>query len=185
MNLFPPGTDGRSLWRKPNRGLSNLAAREESLFRYGRQACERGKALLPSGIMTHTPRCNHVMVIEDDADIRQGIEDALLFEGYRVRSAANGREALEMLKNAPKPWRPCFILLDLMMPVMNGWEFLLLAKADPELADIPVMVCSAIADRATYPGVVDYLKKPINLDELLAAVARHCDRENPGAHSAP
>jgi CheY-like chemotaxis protein len=125
--------------------------------------------------MTHTPRCSNVLIVEDDKDIREAIADALALENFRVTTARNGKEALDLLLNSPHSWKPCFILLDLMMPVMNGWEFLLIQRAHPELSQIPVMVCSAIADRAKYPGIVDYLQKPIDLDRLIALVQKHCD----------
>ena len=140
--------------------------------------------LMISG-MTHTSRCGHVLVVEDDCDIREAIEEALTIEGYRVKTAVNGKEALEMLKSAPPQWRPCFILLDLMMPVMNGWEFLLVQRADPELSKIPVMICSAVADRGKYPGILEFIKKPLDLDDLLNLVGKHCDPAMQMAHADP
>lgn len=125
--------------------------------------------------MTHSTRCQNILIVEDDNDIRQALVDVLTLENFRVTTARNGKEALELLRNSPTSWRPCFILLDLMMPVMNGWEFLLEQRSDPKLKDIPVMVCSAVADRNRFPGIVDFLKKPINVDELLMLVGRHCD----------
>jgi CheY-like chemotaxis protein len=116
------------------------------------------------------------MVVEDDRDIREAITEALMAEGFRVTCAANGKEALNLLRHSPARWKPCFILLDLMMPVMNGWEFLLVQRADPELKDIPVMVCSAVADRTKFPGIVEFVRKPIDLDELLRLVGTYCDK---------
>lgn len=133
--------------------------------------------------MTHTARCQNILIVEDDHDIRQGLVDILTLENFRVTTACNGKEALELLRNSPTPWRPCFILLDLMMPVMNGWEFLLEQRSDPKLKDIPVMVCSAVADRNSFPGIVEFIKKPINLDDLLKFVHQHCEPSNQLVHS--
>jgi CheY-like chemotaxis protein len=132
--------------------------------------------------MTHTTRCQNILIVEDDKDIRQALVDVLTLETFRVTTAGNGKEALELLRNSPNSWRPCFILLDLMMPIMNGWEFLLVQRSDPKLKDIPVMVCSAVADRTRFPGIVEFLKKPINIDELLTLVHRYCDPSLQLAH---
>jgi two-component system chemotaxis response regulator CheY len=129
-------------------------------------------ALIP---MTHTSRCNNVLVVEDDRDIREAISEGLTIEGYRVTTASNGKEALDLLRKSPDAWKPCFILLDLMMPVMNGWEFLLIQGSDPLLKDIPVIVCSAVGDRTRFPGVVEFLNKPLDFDDLIKLISKHCD----------
>jgi CheY-like chemotaxis protein len=116
-----------------------------------------------------------VMVVDDDADIRETLGDLLVDEGYEVESAAGGREALELLRNGA---RPGVILLDLMMPEMNGWQFRAAQLDDPALAGVPVVVVSALSDvagRASALGV-PYLAKPIDLDQLLSTVARYCGR---------
>ena len=111
-----------------------------------------------------------VYVIEDDSDLRRTIGEALEAQGYDVVAAANGAEALEALRR--EGTRPCLILLDLMMPVMNGYEFRKEQRADPALAEIPVVVISAHAR-----GQVDadvFLPKPIGLRRLLAVIADFC-----------
>src|SRR5687768_5509935 len=84
-----------------------------------------------------------VVVVEDDEEIRDSMRDALEIEGYAVSTYSNGKEALDGLR---KLGIPCLILLDLMMPVMNGWEFLQAMKAE-RFAEVPVYVVSAIADQ--------------------------------------
>lgn len=114
-----------------------------------------------------------IMIVDDDFDIRDALSQVLEDEGYGVLAAANGREALAMLRNGQ---RPAIILLDLMMPVMNGWQFRVEQLGDPALADIPVVVISAdgnISAKSEAIKPVGYLKKPIQLDALLAAVSRH------------
>jgi CheY-like chemotaxis protein len=115
-----------------------------------------------------------VLVVEDDAITREALSLILEEEGYTVVGAANGREAIDCLHTAR---RPDVIVLDLMMPVMNGWEFRSRQRQDPDLAAIPVIVVSAdshIQQSAAAIGAADYLQKPINFNHLLAAVHRCC-----------
>jgi CheY-like chemotaxis protein len=115
-----------------------------------------------------------VMVVDDDADIRDSIGDILELRGYEVRRAANGREALERLREGP---RPCVILLDLMMPVLNGWEFRAAQATDAELAAVPVVIISgdgSADQKAASVGVREYLRKPLELSAILEVVRRHC-----------
>jgi CheY-like chemotaxis protein len=88
-----------------------------------------------------------ILVIEDDAKIRFVIGERLREEGYTVAQAANGREALAYLQRANP--LPCVILLDLMMPILNGWEFLRIRQHNPLFAPIPVVVISAARTFAT------------------------------------
>ncbi len=115
-----------------------------------------------------------VLVIDDDADIRDSIGDILELRGYRVARAANGREALERLRSGPPP---CVILLDLMMPVLNGWEFREQQSRDARLADVPVVVISgdgSTDEKAAKIGVAEFLRKPLELSAILEVVRRHC-----------
>jgi CheY-like chemotaxis protein len=96
----------------------------------------------------------------------------LVDEGCHVKGASNGKEALAVSKDMGN--RPCLILLDLMMPVMNGWEFLEQRTGTVSLASIPVAVLSAITDRSKIPEANDYLRKPIKLDALLEVVEAYC-----------
>jgi CheY-like chemotaxis protein len=112
-----------------------------------------------------------ILVVEDDADLRDSIAGILEQEGFLVVLAENGRVALDYLRDH-KP--PRLVLLDLMMPVMNGWEFRDTQMRDPELSEIPVAVLSADSRtrlKAEALGVDRYLKKPVELDQLLGLVA--------------
>jgi CheY-like chemotaxis protein len=116
-----------------------------------------------------------VLVVEDDIDIRETTVEALTDHGYDVLSAGNGREALETLRRSAV--LPCVILLDLMMPIMNGKEFRREQVRDATLAHIPVVVVSAFADAAKEArqlGAVDCLEKPLTLAVLLATAKRYC-----------
>lgn len=115
-----------------------------------------------------------VMIVEDDFAIRDALTQILEDEGYVVVGAANGKEAIEHLRNHVQP---CLILLDLMMPVMNGWQFRQEQQQDPTLAPIPVVVISAdsgVPQKAAAINAVGYLKKPVTLDGLLDTVERYC-----------
>jgi CheY-like chemotaxis protein len=119
-----------------------------------------------------------VLVVDDDADIRDSIGDILELRGYDVSRAANGREALDRLRRGP---RPCVILLDLMMPVLNGWEFREQQRGDAALAEVPVVIISgdgSTDQKAASVGVSEYLRKPLELSAILDVVRRHC-----GAHA--
>lgn len=117
--------------------------------------------------------CPEVVVIEDDPDIRESIIDVLSGEGYSVHGYANGKAALEGLQGCKEP---CIILLDLMMPVMNGQEFLAARKtAGDKLMAIPVVIVSAYVDTVrNEDGVIGYVKKPIDIDLLLNLVEQKC-----------
>jgi CheY-like chemotaxis protein len=115
-----------------------------------------------------------VLIVEDDLDIRDTLAQILEFEGYRVHGAENGKEALEKLHNGSKPG---LILLDLMMPVMDGWQFRVEQKKDSNLSNIPVVIISAdgrAGQKANEIGAVGYLLKPVELETLLNTVDRHC-----------
>jgi CheY-like chemotaxis protein len=113
-----------------------------------------------------------VFIVEDDVDTREMLGRFLELEGYHVESAANGKLALERL-DAGTP--ACVILLDLMMPVMDGWQFRREQARHAALADIPVIIVSAAGrDRIQQIDADAYLLKPIDLDELLAQVTQYC-----------
>ena len=118
-----------------------------------------------------------VLIVEDDADLREMMAQLLTLEGYQIETVANGREALDYLTDAP---RPDVILLDLMMPIMDGWEFRRRQQSDPALADVPVIVLTALDQaqaRATDLNGVDFLKKPLDFDRLLDLVRRRCRQQ--------
>ncbi len=116
-----------------------------------------------------------ILVVEDDVDIRECYQSLLERAGYRVTTAKNGQEALDELERQ----RPALILLDLMMPVMSGPEFLEVMRSDSKSDDIPVLIVSAygeLADATT--GVAGFLRKPVELETLLAAVSKYCTPTN-------
>jgi serine/threonine protein kinase len=120
-------------------------------------------------------RSHHILVVDDDGDYQKAVTLALESEGFTVTSATDGLAALELLRQQDP--LPDLILLDLIMPKMNGWEFMKAVREDPRLASIPVMIISAIADRArataTALGVADWLAKPVFVEELTARISRH------------
>ena len=114
-----------------------------------------------------------ILVVEDDVDIRSALLGILEDEGYAVVGAANGAEALEHLRSVGLP---SLILLDLMMPVMNGWQFRAEQKQDQNLNRIPVVVISAdgnVRQKAASIDAQGFLKKPIDLDNLLELVEKY------------
>jgi CheY-like chemotaxis protein len=119
----------------------------------------------------------NILVVDDDAHIRELLIEVLQDIGYDVGSAVNGYDALSVLRACSSSSRPCLILLDLMMPRMNGWEFIAAQQVDPAIAGIPIVVLSAHLDieyHSTTLGVVGHLRKPVELDDLIAAVQRLC-----------
>jgi CheY-like chemotaxis protein len=108
-----------------------------------------------------------ILIVEDDASIREAVGEVLSEEGYDVALAQNGAEALRCLQER----RPDAILLDLMMPVMNGWEFRARQLRDPAFSAIPVIVVSA-ANAAHTVQATAYIAKPFDLNQLLQEVQR-------------
>ncbi len=112
----------------------------------------------------------HILLVEDDRSIRVAMQGILEDEGYAVTAADNGRQALERLRSTAAP---DLIVLDLRMPVMDGWEFRAAQKDDPKLAQIPVLAISA--DGSAKAAAIDaeaYLRKPLDTDALLNAIGR-------------
>ncbi|HXU63094.1 MAG TPA: response regulator [Polyangia bacterium] len=115
-----------------------------------------------------------VLLVEDDDDERDALAALLEQEDYRVLQAPNGAEALKLLEAQPDQCQ--IILLDLMMPIMNGWDFRRLQKRKAELANIPVVLMSAGAQIAFAVEDLDaagYVTKPVELSDLLEKVERH------------
>jgi len=113
----------------------------------------------------------NILLIEDESDIRTILKDVLEWEGYRVYTASNGKEGLEILRRMPTPH---LILLDLMMPVMNGWEFANALQVDGAYVDIPILAVSAFSDLEKTIQTKGFIKKPVDLDLLLSLVKQHC-----------
>jgi CheY-like chemotaxis protein len=109
-----------------------------------------------------------ILVVDDDDDVREGMQLALETNGYLVDAVGDGRAALSWLEQNP---RPRLILLDLMMPVMDGWQVLDALDADLSLSSIPVVVVTAFrGERLGKAATRSLLRKPIELDELMKAV---------------
>jgi len=115
-----------------------------------------------------------VLIVEDDRDTREMLERFLELEGFEVQTAANGELALKALADD----HPSIIILDLMMPVMNGWQFRVAQQSDPELSQIPVVVVTAAGPRDDIPAISadGWLSKPVDFDRLLATIGPLCQR---------
>lgn len=116
-----------------------------------------------------------VLIVDDDVDILTGLGELLEDEGYQVTKVTDGEAALNHLRRG---LRPCVILLDLMMPGMNGWDFRAEQMKEGDLRDIPVVVITAAniteATLKAQLGDVSLLRKPPTQDELVSVVRRHC-----------
>lgn len=117
-----------------------------------------------------------ILIVEDDPDVRDAMSEVLQDEGYETTVAAQGKEALDRLSGG---YRPALILLDMMMPVMDGEEFLDQIRGQERLREIPVLVVSATSVHP--PGAQAFLQKPFELTSLLQAIERWC---GPASHPA-
>ncbi|MHA7634501.1 response regulator [Corallococcus sp. M7] len=121
--------------------------------------------------MSSTPARSIILIVDDEPDLREVVAELLEMEDYTVLQAANGQAALDVLAaNA----QPCLVLLDLMMPVMDGHEFLHRLREDERYRELPVLMLTAHFSAKVPPGTVGLLRKPVDIAELLAMVARHC-----------
>ncbi|HXU83008.1 MAG TPA: response regulator [Polyangia bacterium] len=119
------------------------------------------------------PKESHkILVVDDDADIREVLTEVLIESGHDVKTASNGLEALGILRNG---WLPCMVLLDLMMPVMDGYGFLAERKHDPALCSVPIMVITAgrQVDLDRLEGAT-LVGKPIRLPALMSLIEKTC-----------
>lgn len=113
-----------------------------------------------------------ILLVEDDPDIRESIALLLRDEGYRVFEAPDGQAGFDVLRTMP---RPCIILLDMMMPVLDGHGFMELLRSDEVLVSIPVVVVSA--GRSGVPaGIHKFLRKPFEIEALVHTIREYCDR---------
>jgi len=116
-----------------------------------------------------------VLVVDDDPDIRESLETVLGIHGHPVATAADGSEAIQLLRRQPAT--PCLILLDLMMPGMNGFEFRAELDADPIFARIPIIIITGagvLVDEKANSLRAEILRKPFDLKALLSTVKRFC-----------
>jgi len=119
--------------------------------------------------------CGKILVVEDNEDIRDAVAESLEDAGYGVWLAANGAIAMNALRESND--LPCLILLDLMMPVMDGAEFLQKMRSDPRLSALPVVVVTADGSAITKAitlGTHGGMRKPVQLNELLSTVSKYC-----------
>jgi CheY-like chemotaxis protein len=115
-----------------------------------------------------------ILVVDDEPDILEAMQLVLEGAGYEVLVAADGGKALDFLRNHADP---CLILLDLMMPRMNGWQFLAAAQQEALLVATPVIVLSGGAfprEEVLALGVAEYLNKPLKIETLLSIIRKYC-----------
>ena len=111
-----------------------------------------------------------MLVVDDDEDIRESLRMILEMEGYDVKTAPNGAVAVEEISHE----RPCFVVLDLMMPVMDGWEVAGWMREHEPAASVPVCVVTATPELAP-SDTACVLRKPVNLNRLLSVIEQHCE----------
>src|SRR5204863_4670461 len=121
-----------------------------------------------SGDRLEVETSKFVLIVDDDPDLLEVTSFVIENEGMAVETAKDGEEALALLRARRLP---TLVLLDLMMPVMNGWEFLATIAQDPLLQDIPIVVLTA-GEQVEVPGAMDVVSKPIDLKDLLRVVER-------------
>ncbi|HTA89896.1 MAG TPA: response regulator [Polyangiaceae bacterium] len=112
-----------------------------------------------------------VLIVEDEEDLREMMREALEMKGYRVVTAEEGQEALAKIDSIDQL---CLVLLDLLMPGMNGWDFFTKMRERPELASVPVIVHSSASGRAP-AGVTRALQKPVLFEQLISVVSEYCN----------
>jgi CheY-like chemotaxis protein len=113
-----------------------------------------------------------VLVIEDESDLREMMRDALELNGYAVVTAVDGQDALDKISGIENLG---LVILDLLMPVMNGWDFVERMRQRAELASVPVVVHSS-APSPALPGVTRILQKPLLFERLISVVREYCPR---------
>jgi len=125
----------------------------------------------------HKPAAE-VLIVEDDAGARAALGDLFSYEGFPVATCANGREALEFLHRRPLP---SLIILDLQMPVMNGWQFCREKMRDAALAPVPVVAITAFQSPRDL-DVEAVVQKPVDIDRLMDLVRCYCPHHDNKGH---
>jgi len=131
---------------------------------------------MASNALAKRDHAHRVLVVEDNGNARESLLMLLEAQGFEAEGAENGREALRVLREG---YDACLILLDLMMPIMDGWTFRVEQRHDPQLADIPVAVLTATVNpgqEAQRLGAVAAFQKPLDIDRLLELVAQYCPK---------
>ena len=154
----------RAMEKEPSKRFSSVADMREAL-----QGPLTAEAANAGGARTATTR-GPILVVEDDLAVRDGLRGLLEDEGYTALGAANGREALDVATEGDR--LPGMILLDLRMPVMDGWQFLEEWKRRRPAERCPVVLLSGLAYIQGAPGVADFLSKPVDAEKLLSCVRR-------------
>jgi CheY-like chemotaxis protein len=113
-----------------------------------------------------------ILIVEDDSDIRESLSDFLTYEGYQVHTVENGEEGLTYLTQNDQSKLPNLIFLDLMMPVMDGGTMLQMLKSEHPEVKVPVVILSATVNKQISHNVVAYMKKPVDLDDLMIHVQK-------------
>ena len=111
----------------------------------------------------------HILIVEDDQDIRETMKEALELEGYVVLAASGGHEGLRILRLG----NTCLVLLDMAMPLMTGREFLDIVLKDDTISSVPVFIHSAIANKENTYGSVGFIRKPADLEEILLIAKKY------------
>ena len=119
-------------------------------------------------------KARRVLVIDDDDEVRDALAELLESEGFQVEKASNGREGLELLRHEPPP---AVIVLDLLMPEMDGWQFCEEQASDPSIRGIPVLIVSATVEPRRFPRSVNdgaFFRKPADLLRLISTIEGYC-----------
>ena len=116
----------------------------------------------------------HILIVEDEIGLAEGLQARLNAEGYKTSIAADGRAGLE----AAKKIKPDLVLLDIVMPQMNGWDVCKVLKTDLKTKDIPILMCTALgqigdSEKAFQAGANDYITKPYDMFRLMDKVKRY------------
>jgi CheY-like chemotaxis protein len=141
----------------------------------GSRCADHVEQVILNAFAMNAQRCNLVMVVDDDPDILEIVELVLRRQGLSVATARDGAEALSLLRD--DELNPCVILLDLMMPGMNGFQMLQAMAGDASLKDIPVVVVTGagvLVDKRRDEITGQVIRKPFELPELMSAVRKHC-----------
>ena len=117
---------------------------------------------------------NNILIVEDDNDVRTTLAEILGYYGLNVHQASNGKEALEILTIIPLP---ALIILDAMMPIMDGPAFYKELRMTDGFQDVPVILFSAVAEKFQMDGLAGHLKKPADIDDLIEHVSKYCQIE--------